>query len=340
VPLAGPRFLVLDKPPGPTSHDCVDIVRAVVGDRRVGHTGTLDPFASGVLLLGLGPATRLISFLEDDHKVYRCGLRLGRATTTGDTEGETRAEAPVPALDAAAIQAALGAMCGQRDQTTPLYSAVKVNGRRLYELARAGVEVEAPVRSVRIDLAELIALDGDLIDLRLTCGKGTYARAFGEELAERLGTVGHLEALRREATGGATLEHAVSLPQLAALVAAEAPPVGPDGAVDWRAVLRSPRGVLRLPWRPRAEIDALLADLLRPPALALEGLPALQLSPAQADRLLRSGVLPGPDAAPLPSAPPVHGRFLACLGDEVLALGEELDGRRRALRVLPPGAAA
>jgi tRNA pseudouridine(55) synthase len=340
VPLAGPRFLVLDKPPGPTSHDCVDIVRAVVGDRRVGHTGTLDPFASGVLLLGLGPATRLISFLEDDHKVYRCGLRLGRATTTGDTEGETRAEAPVPPLDVAKVRAALEGMCGQRSQTTPLYSAVKVNGRRLYELARAGVEVEAPVRSVRIDAVELIALSGDLIDLRLTCGKGTYARAFGEELAERLGTVGHLEALRREATGGATLAHAVDLPRLAHLVAAEPPPTGADGEVDWRAVLRSPRGVPRLPWLPRAEIDALLSDVLRSPTAVLDGLPTLQLLPAQVERLVRSGVLPGPEVAPLPAAPPDHGRFLACVGDEVIALGEERAGLRRALRVLPGAAPA
>lgn len=338
--LAGPRFLVLDKPPGPTSHDCVDVVRAIVGDRRVGHTGTLDPFASGVLVFGLGPATRLISFLEDDHKVYRCGLRLGRSTTTGDREGETKAEAPVPALDAEGVRAALAEMCGARSQTTPLFSAVKVNGRRLYELARAGAVVEAPVRTVRIDSAELIALDGDLIDFRLTCGKGTYARAFAEELAERLGTCGHLDALRREASGAVRVEAAVGLPALASLVAAEPPPVLDDGNIDWRAVLRSPRGVPRLPWRPRPAVEAAVAPLLQQPTAALPDLPVLPLTVAQAQALLRSGLLPPPDRAPLPAPPPAHGRFWACLGAEVLALGEEREGLRRALRVLPPAAEA
>lgn len=333
-----PSFLVLDKPVGLTSHDCVDVVRRVVGDRRVGHTGTLDPFASGVLLIALGPATRLISFLDDDLKVYLCAMRLGVSTVTGDPEGEVAEQAPVPALTAAQVQAALREMQGEQLQAAHLYSAVKVQGRRLYEYARAGEAVEAPVRTIRVDSADLIALDGDLIQFSLRCGRGTYARTFAEDLARRLGTVGHLIGLRRAQSGGASLAQSVDMRGLARIVAAEPPPNdgdGPVGQEGWRAVLRSARGTLRLPWRSPEERWPEVQALLRSPIEVMPELPVLELDDRAAERLLKSGLLPPADRSRSASIAD-GGKFWVSHRGDVLAMGEQRDNARRALRVMPP----
>lgn len=333
-----PSFLVLDKPVGLTSHDCVDVVRRVIGDRRVGHTGTLDPFASGVLLIALGPATRLISFLEDDLKVYLCAVRLGISTVTGDPEGEEAERAPVPPLEAAQVQAVLREMEGEQPQRAHLYSAVKVKGRRLYDYARAGEAVEAPIRTIRVDTAELVSLNADLLQMRLVCGRGTYARTFAEDLAKRLGTVGHLVGLRRAQSGGATLQQAVDMRRLAELVA-EAPPAdlagGAVGEEGWRAVLRSARGTPRLPWRSPEARWPDIAPLLLSPTEVMPQLAILDLDDREAQRLLRSGLLPTPDwrrERPIGDG----ARFWVRHAGQILALGEQLDGMRRALRVMPP----
>jgi tRNA pseudouridine55 synthase len=144
-------FLVFDKPPGITSHDVVAMLRAVLGIRKIGHTGTLDPFATGVLAIAIGSVTRLIQYLDEDLKVYDSLLVLGQATETGDPEGEVILEAPVPSVDSEAVRTVLRGFSGQRMQKPPMYSAVKVNGRPLYSYARAGETVDVPSRPIRVD---------------------------------------------------------------------------------------------------------------------------------------------------------------------------------------------
>ena len=235
-------FLVFDKPPGITSHDAVAMVRAVTGIRKIGHTGTLDPFATGVLALAIGGATRLIQYLDEDLKVYDALLQLGQATDTGDPEGEVTAEAPVPDVDAAAITAVLAGFVGERMQVPPAYSAVKVNGRPLYAYARAGERVEVPARPIRVDEMALLGWQAPHLRTRIRCGKGTYARVLAEEIGESLGSVAHLIGLRREQSGPFTLERALSVETLSQIVAS---------TPDWQQALRPRRGEDRIPWNAR-----------------------------------------------------------------------------------------
>lgn len=201
--------LVVDKPAGPTSHDIVDRVRRALGARRVGHTGTLDPFATGVLAVCVGKATRLVRFLADGDKVYRAAIRLGFATTTDDRLGEPLGEPRPVALAPAVIVAAARALTGPLDQVPPSYSAKRVGGRRLYELAREGVAVAPAAVRVTVHALDVVALEGDRVELEVRCSPGTYIRALARDLGEALGVGGHLVALRRLRTGAFGLEQSV-----------------------------------------------------------------------------------------------------------------------------------
>ena len=207
--------LVVDKPGGPTSHDIVDRVRRALRTRRVGHTGTLDPFATGVLPVCVGRATRLARFLSGGEKEYVATVRLGFATTTDDRTGEPLG-APVPAEVApAALAAALDGLVGSFDQVPPAFSAKHVGGRRLYELARRGETVPRAATPVTVHAIRLLAWEADTVEIAVRCSPGTYVRALARDLGERLGTGAHLAALRRTRSGPFDLSQAVSGDDLA-----------------------------------------------------------------------------------------------------------------------------
>ncbi len=210
-------ILVIDKPEGPTSHDVVTAVRRILGVRQVGHTGTLDPMATGVLALVIGRATRLAPFLSGREKAYDARVRLGIATDTWDRTGsvvsQLAAGAPLPLPTA--IEEAIGGLLGERDQAPPPFSAKRIEGVRAYQLARQGREV--PVQAARVTLHEATVRSIDLpfVDLGLRCSPGFYVRSLADQLGRRLGCGACLESLRRTATGDLTLEGSVTLETLA-----------------------------------------------------------------------------------------------------------------------------
>jgi tRNA pseudouridine55 synthase len=193
-------MLLVDKPPGMTSHDVVDVVRKRLGTRKVGHAGTLDPMATGLLVLGVGRGTRLLRFLGALPKTYEGTSRLGIETTTLDAEGEVTADRPVTATEAD-IRDAMSSLLGDSLQVPPAYSAVKVGGRKLYEAARRGEALEAPARPIHVDGFELTALRGPDVDFRVTCSGGTYVRVLLADVGAALGCGAHLTRLRRTAIG-------------------------------------------------------------------------------------------------------------------------------------------
>ncbi len=206
--------LVVDKPAGPTSHDVVDRVRRALGEKRIGHTGTLDPFATGVLPLCVGKATRLARFLGGGEKEYRASVRFGFATSTDDASGEPLSTVPCPPPTPAAVEQALGSFVGTFEQVPPLFSAKHVGGRRLYELARRGEAPARPPSTVTITALEILSLEGDRLELSMSCSPGTYVRALARDLGERLGVGGHLTALRRTRSGPFGLGCAVALDEV------------------------------------------------------------------------------------------------------------------------------
>ena len=203
-------IVIVDKPIGPTSFSVMRAVGRQLGAKRVGHAGTLDPAASGILVVLLGEGTKLSDLLMHHDKVYEARVVLGRATDTLDAEGQTVAEAPVPAaaLEPAAIRAALPAFLGKIMQVPPVYSALKRDGRTLMSRARAGEQVEVAPREVRVDALELLAVDGPALLLRVACGKGFYVRSLARDLGAALGVPAHLGGLRRTVLGGFTLADA------------------------------------------------------------------------------------------------------------------------------------
>lgn len=209
-------FLNVDKPAGMTSHDVVARLRRAAGQKRVGHGGTLDPAATGVLPVALGEATRLLPYLVEGRKRYQAVIALGVVTSTDDAEGEVVTERPVPPLDQSTVEAALASFVGVIAQTPPMYSALQVGGRRLYELARQGVTLELAPRQVEIEQLRLLAFDPPLLTVDVVCGKGTYIRALARDLGERIGCGAHLHALRRTAVGPLTVEQAAPLADLLA----------------------------------------------------------------------------------------------------------------------------
>jgi tRNA pseudouridine55 synthase len=209
-------LLLVDKPQGVTSHDVVARTRRLLGTRKVGHAGTLDPMATGLLLLGVDSATRLLTYLVGLDKEYTATIRLGVATDTDDAEGEVVDTRDASGVTDAAIAAGIGELTGAIEQVPSTYSAIKVDGRRAYDRARSGEQVELTARPVTIHAFELLASrrDGDAVDLdvRVACSSGTYIRALARDLGTGLGVGGHLTALRRTRVGPFAVAGAVPLP--------------------------------------------------------------------------------------------------------------------------------
>jgi len=281
-------WVVLDKPLGMGSTQAVGRVRWLFGAQKAGHGGTLDPLATGVLPIALGEATKTVPFVMDGRKEYRFTLRFGEARSTEDGEGEVTATSEARPTDQA-IRAVLGNFTGSIEQMPPVFSALKVDGKRAYDLARAGEAVALKPRRVTIERLELLGRpDADHADFAVGCGKGTYIRSLGRDLALALGTVGYLSGLRRTAAGPFTEQAAISLSKLEAL--GHIPP---------------------------------LLGALAPVETALDDIPALALTEAQADRL-RQGqpVLLTRDA--LPSGPLLRaetdGRLVALVHSDGASL--------------------
>jgi tRNA pseudouridine55 synthase len=244
-------FVNLFKPAGPTSTQFGARLRRIYPSNdgaklALGHFGTLDPQAAGVLPVALGKATRLLPLIEDRRKAYVCTLVFGRATTTGDGAGETLTSGPVPCDIDDRVTAAVRAFTGTIEQVPPMYSAVHHGGRRLYEIARAGASVERAKRAVTIFGLTVLGRDGPTVRLRVACSEGTYIRTLCEDIARECGTVGHMGALLREASGPFVLYESLTLDEVvanpaAALVPPERvipiPTVVLDGrkATDFRA---------------------------------------------------------------------------------------------------------
>jgi len=208
--------LVVNKPVGPTSHDIVYRCRRLTGPGiKVGHTGTLDPFASGVLVVVTGQATRLASYLQASQKEYLAEIRLGRETDTHDREGRTVAEGQVPVLDDNEIEALLDRFRGPIRQVPPMYSAIKINGERLYKAARRNETVERPPREVEIFSLELRERAPDRLGLEIRCSSGTYIRSLARDLGRTIGCGAHLASLVRTRSGDFTLDEARTLEEIA-----------------------------------------------------------------------------------------------------------------------------
>jgi tRNA pseudouridine55 synthase len=212
-------LLVIDKPAGMTSHDVVAACRRVLGERRVGHAGTLDPAATGVLVVGVGRATRLLRFVEDSEKEYRTDAAFGVTTTTLDAEGEVTAETDAGALTEERVRSALPAFVGDIDQIPPMVSAIKVGGEPLYRKARRGEEIERPPRRVRIEQLELEGFTPGArarATLRIRCSRGTYVRSLVADLGEAVGIGAHVATLRRLRVGPFSEETAIPLSEISA----------------------------------------------------------------------------------------------------------------------------
>jgi tRNA pseudouridine55 synthase len=255
-PAAGPDgLLVVDKPGGLTSRAALDrALRWFPRGTRAGHTGTLDPLASGVLVLCLGAATRLAEYVQDMRKTYRAGLRLGARSDTDDADGTVTPVAGAAAPDAAAVAACAAGFVGTLDQVPPAFSAAKVTGRRAYDLARAGRDVTLAARRVTVYGIDVLAYDYPRLELEVRCGKGTYVRSLARDLGERLGCGAYVAALRRTRVGP--------------FVAGDAVPLDADPAAAQARVL--------------------------PPGLAVAELPRVVLPPGDVERLRRGQAVPLP----------------------------------------------
>jgi tRNA pseudouridine55 synthase len=212
-------LIVVDKPGGMTSHDVVARVRRLAGTRRVGHGGTLDPMATGVLIIGVNRATRLLTYVIGAEKRYTATIRLGETTVTDDAEGDVTARTSAAGVTDAAIRAGLAAMTGEIEQVPSAVSAIKINGERAYKRVREGEDVDIPARRITVYRLDVLAIrrSGDLVDVDMdvTCSSGTYIRAIARDLGRTLGVGGHLTALRRTAVGGFTLAESATLAALA-----------------------------------------------------------------------------------------------------------------------------
>lgn len=238
-------FLNIDKPPGMTSHDVVAKVRRGLGVKKVGHAGTLDPMATGVLVICLGAATRLSEYVMQSAKGYHARLHLGITTDTYDADGEVQLVRDAAHITREVVEAALPAFQGDIQQIPPMYSAIKQGGRKLYDLARAGETVEREARAVRIDLLHIVDWSQPEFTLDIVCSAGTYIRSLAYDLGELLGVGAHLTGLTRTASGYFTLENAVPL---VALLADD----------HWRASIIPPHAALSA-W-PSVHLDAAATD--------------------------------------------------------------------------------
>jgi tRNA pseudouridine55 synthase len=221
--VSGPEagIVVVDKPPGMTSHDVVGRCRRIFGTRKVGHAGTLDPMATGVLVIGIERATKILGLLTATSKSYAATIRLGRSTATDDAEGEVLQDISAGHVTDDQIQAGIADLRGEIAQRPSAVSAVKIGGKRAYQLVREGQDVQLAERTVRIDRFDVQDIRRDDpfvdIDVEVDCSSGTYIRALARDLGDALGVGGHLTALRRSRVGGYGLDHARSLDELAEL---------------------------------------------------------------------------------------------------------------------------
>ncbi|HZG42931.1 MAG TPA: tRNA pseudouridine(55) synthase TruB [Longimicrobium sp.] len=254
--------LPIDKPVGPTSHDVVGAVRRALRIKQVGHTGTLDPFASGLLLVCVGPATRLAEYITPLPKTYLATMRLGEATDTDDHTGTVVSSSEAwRDVSAEAIKAALMAQVGEIDQVPPAYSAKKVAGERMYDVARRGGEVDLPPVRVTIHSLQVVSIDLPDVVFEVECGSGTYIRAIARDVGRTLGLGGHLRELRRTRIGAHDVARAVPVDQLGdeALVASAL--IAPADAVSHLLHGRvDERGVADLRFGRVVAVDAEIAD--------------------------------------------------------------------------------
>lgn len=202
-------LLIVDKPTGCTSHDVVQRVRRALKQKSVGHAGTLDPLATGVLVVAVGEGTKLVSHLQSDDKRYEVTIALGADTDSLDADGEVTETSEVPPFDVATVERALEPFIGRHPQEAPKLSAIKVGGRPLHRRARQGEDVQAPVREVELHSARVDAVGPAELTLSLHCGKGFYVRSLARDLARALGTRGHVKALRRTASGAFGIDGAL-----------------------------------------------------------------------------------------------------------------------------------
>lgn len=257
---AGDGVLVVDKPAGMTSFDVVDFVRRERRVKKAGHTGTLDPMATGVLPVCLGEATKLVPFLMEGEKAYRADVVFGVETDTQDATGQVTREAEVH-VDAPRLEEALRSFVGTIQQIPPMHSARHHQGKRLYDLARAGIEVDRPARAVQIHRLALTAFDGARASLEVACSKGTYIRTLAADLGARLGCGAHLAGLRRVAAFPFTMDQAVPLQR-----AAQSSPIPPVEALAFLpGITVAPEMAqrLRTGGRPPPDLAAGVSGLVR-----------------------------------------------------------------------------
>jgi len=217
-PLKEPEgILLVDKPQGITSHDVVDKIRRLYSTRRVGHAGTLDPMATGLLIILVGKATKASQYLMSQEKEYIGQATLGVTTDSQDADGEITETKPVPEISEQQIKDVLKSMLGDQYQTPPMHSAKKIGGKKLYELARKGIEVEREPRFIRINLFDLENWSSPNIQFRVQCTKGTYVRTLAFDLGNKIGPGAHLSMLRRTSSGNLNVDKAHTLMQLGAM---------------------------------------------------------------------------------------------------------------------------
>jgi tRNA pseudouridine55 synthase len=281
-------FVVVDKPSGVTSHHVVAILRRVLGQKKIGHTGTLDPFATGVLPVALGEGTKAITFLDEAVKEYRATMLLGSATDTQDLEGEVVQEREWRHITPTMIADLVPAFSGELLQIPPMFSALKRDGVPLYRLARKGETVEREARAIHIHGLTIDCIDLPRVEFTVRCSRGTYVRTLAADMGEALGSCAHLLELRRTVSGPFTLEHAVSLDSLTA---------APPGEVTARHLI--------------------------PIGEALGHLPVLEVTPAGHARL-KNGIAPQVDDLTAGAELPEGGRVLLCHDGCVAAVAELL----------------
>jgi len=214
LPAVPSGVLVVDKEPDMTSHDVVAIARRSLGTRKIGHCGTLDPMATGLLMLVVERATKIQDLLMSEDKEYEGTLTLGASTSTQDRQGEVVEERPVEGIDRAAVEEAFAAFTGEFEQVPPMVSAIKKDGVPLYKLARKGKEVKREPRPVRVEEFEVGRVELPEVDFRVVCSKGFYVRTYAHDIGARLGCGAHLSALRRVRSGRFTLERAIDIASL------------------------------------------------------------------------------------------------------------------------------
>lgn len=218
-------FLLVDKPPHITSYDVIRRLKKIFQTKKIGHTGTLDPFATGLMVIGFGFSLKMINYLVEEPKVYEAVLKLGTQTDTGDCDGQPTGRQQVPRQDPELLLATFKQFLGTSHQIPPMYSAKKVNGQKLYEIARKGEVIERQLHEIFISSIDLLSHTEDEIRFRVACSKGTYIRVLGEDIAKRLGIVGHLISLRRIQSGSFDIKNAH---QLESIDSKDFPLIGPD----------------------------------------------------------------------------------------------------------------